>query len=67
MLVPPSPKSHSLERGVPVVFAMNWTVSGAEPDVGVPVKETDGNVGTGVGVDTSAGVASVTGAALTLI
>ena len=31
--------------GVPVEFAVNWTVRGAAPEVVVPSKETSGNAG----------------------
>jgi hypothetical protein len=45
----------------------NWTVSGAVPDVGIPLKETTGNAGMGVGVVTGVMVDISTGAALTTI
>ncbi|OQA58290.1 MAG: hypothetical protein BWY45_01258 [Euryarchaeota archaeon ADurb.Bin294] len=36
--VVPSPKSHAHMVGLPVDVSVNWTVSGAVPDVGVAVK-----------------------------
>jgi hypothetical protein len=39
VLDPPSPKSQLHEVGDPLEVSVNWTVSGAMPDVGVPVKE----------------------------
>ena len=36
--VPLSPKSHSQEVGEPVEVSLKVTVSGADPDVGLPVK-----------------------------
>ena len=52
---------------MPVDVMENWTVSGAVPDVGIPLKETTGNAGMGVGVVTGTTVDIITGAALTPI
>ena len=46
VLVFPSPKSHNHEVGKLVEVSVNWTVRGAEPDVGVPVKLETGYTGT---------------------
>ncbi|MGA2933787.1 MAG: hypothetical protein ABSD81_01370 [Methanomicrobiales archaeon] len=42
MLDPPSPKDQAQEAGDPLEVSVNWTVSGAVPDVGVPVKDATG-------------------------
>ena len=44
--VPPSPKLHDHDVGVPVEVSVNVTESGLVPDVGVPVKfVTGGGIG----------------------
>ena len=44
----PSPKSHSQLVGVLVDASVNWTVSGAVPESGVPEKAATGAVVTAV-------------------
>ena len=40
--VPPSPKVHAHEVGLPALVSVNWTVRGARPAVGVAVKAVTG-------------------------
>jgi hypothetical protein len=61
----PSPKVQVQTVGDPLEVSVNWTVSGAVPDVGVPVKEATGAgivVGTVVVVVVATVVAVVVGA-----
>ena len=67
MLVPPSPKSHASDSDEPAVVAVKCTVSGGEPDIGIPSKDISGTVGCGEEVAAGARDASVAGAALTPI
>jgi len=49
--MPPSPNDHNHEVGLPVEVSLNWTVSGADPESGVPAKfVTGGGIGVGVAV-----------------
>jgi hypothetical protein len=71
VLDPPSPKSQLHEVGDPVEVSVNWTVSGAVPDVGDPAKEATGAgtgvVGTVVAIVVSTVVAVVTGTVVDVV
>jgi len=47
--VPPSLKFHT-KASAPVEVLVNWTVWGATPDIGLPIKPADGCCGEQVGV-----------------